>query len=188
MGEDFIARVLRSPVVAAVSDLTRIQAAIQSPCEIIFLLKGSILSIPPAVAQVQAAGKGIYLHLDLVEGFSRDEAALRYIKEVVKPQGIITTRANLAKIALAVGMEAIQRVFMLDSLSVETAIKSAKSTRPSAIELLPGIIPRVVKRVGQETGIPVIAGGLIETKEDIIGMLKAGAVGISTSREALWYI
>ncbi len=77
---------------------------------------------------------------------------------------------------------------MLDSLSVETAIKSVKSTRPDAIELLPGIIPRVVARVCHETRIPVIAGGLIESKEDIIATLKAGAVGISTTKEELWYL
>ncbi|NLY32097.1 MAG: glycerol-3-phosphate responsive antiterminator, partial [Firmicutes bacterium] len=52
----------------------------------------------------------------------------------------------------------------------------------------PGIIPRVVKRVSQETQIPLIAGGLIESKEDILATLQAGAVGISTTKEELWYL
>ena len=143
---DFNARIQQCPVVAAVSDLSRVAAAIQSPCEIIFLLKGNILTIPSTVEDIQAAGKAVYIHLDLVEGFSRDLVALEYIKRVIKAQGIITTRVNLVKHAGEIGLGAIQRVFMLDSLSVDTAIKSVAHTRPTAIELLPGIIPRVVKR------------------------------------------
>lgn len=188
MIEDFNTRIQQSPVVAAVSNLTRLAAAIQSPSEIIFLLKGTILTLPGAVQKVQAAGKAVYIHLDLVEGFSRDLVALEYIKKIIRPEGIITTRVNLVKYAGEMGLGAIQRVFMLDSLSVETAIKSVGHTRPTAIELLPGIIPRVVKRVCKETRLPVIAGGLIETKEDIISTLQAGAVGVSTSKETLWYM
>lgn len=188
MQEEFIARIQQNPVVAAVSDLARVGAAIASPCEIIFLLKGDILTIPEAVRRVHAAGKVVYIHFDLVEGFSRDPVALQYLKEKIGPDGIITTRVNLIKNARELGLSAIQRVFMLDSLSVETAIRSVAVTRPTAIELLPGIIPRVVERVGRETKVPVIAGGLIESKEDIISTLKAGAVGISTTKEALWYM
>jgi len=188
MRDDFNARIQQSPVVAAVSDLTRVSAAIQSPCEIIFLLKGNILTLPQMVAEIHGAGKIVYIHFDLVEGFSRDPVALEYLKQKINPNGIITTRVNLVKYAGEIGLGAIQRVFMLDSLSLETAIKSVAHSRPTAIELLPGIIPRIVQRVCKETRVPVIAGGLIECKEDIISTLGAGAVGISTTKEELWYM
>ena len=115
--------------------------------------------MPEAVQAVHAAGKAVYIHLDLVEGFSRDWAALEYTRQVIRPDGIITTRVNLVKHAGEIGLRAIQRVFMLDSLSVETAVKSVSHTRPAAIELLPGIIPRIIRRVCTETRLPVIAGG-----------------------------
>lgn len=185
---DFTASIQRNPLVASVSDLARLDAALKSPCEIIFLLKGDIFSIPDAVRRIHQAEKKVYIHFDLMEGFSREQVALRFLKEKVDPDGIITTRVNLIKFAKELRFSTIQRVFMLDSLSVETAIRSIKSTRPHAIELLPGIIPRVVKRVCQETRIPVIAGGLIESIEDIIATLQAGAVGISTTKEELWYL
>jgi glycerol uptake operon antiterminator len=185
---DFTASMQRNPIVASVNDLGRLDAALQSPCEIIFLLKGDIFSIPDVVGRIHQADKRVYVHFDLMEGFSREQVALRYLKEKANPDGIITTRVNLIKFAKEFEFSTIQRVFMLDSLSVETAIKSVKSTRPHAIELLPGIIPRVVKRVSQETQIPLIAGGLIESKEDILATLQAGAVGISTTKEELWYL
>lgn len=186
--QTFLDRIQESPVAAAVNDLSRVEAAVNSPCEIIFLLKGSILTLPSAVQSIHNAGKLVYIHFDLVEGFSRDQVALKYLKQKINPDGILTTKSGLVKPAKDLGLEIIQRFFMLDSLSVDTAIKSITSNRPSAIELLPGILPRVVTRIGDATQVPIIAGGLIETKEDIIATLKAGAVGISTTKEELWYL
>lgn len=188
MSDRFLALIQENPVVASISDLARLDAAIQSPCEIIFLLQGNILTIPDAIRRIHQAGKAAHVHFDLMEGFSRELVALQYLKEKTNPDGIITTRVNLIKYAKELGLNTIQRVFLLDSLSVDTAIKSITATRPNAVELLPGIIPRVVERICRETRIPVIAGGLIECKEDIISTLKAGAVGISTTKEELWYL
>ena len=36
--------------------------------------------------------------------------------------------------------------------------------------------------------VPVIAGGLISDKEDIIAALDAGAASISTTKEELWFL
>jgi len=186
--QDFIKMIKGSPVVASVAELARLNAAVRSPCEIIFLLRGSILNIQESVQRVHEAGKMVLIHFDLVDGFSRDISALKYIKQEVNPDGIITTRANLIKHAQELGLNTIQRVFMLDSLSVESAIRSISSTQPTAIELLPGVIPRVLQQVSQETQVPIIAGGLIESKADIIAALQAGAVGISATKEELWYL
>jgi len=54
---------------------------------------------------------------------------------------------------------------------------------------MPGIIPRVIKRIKSEIPeIPIIAGGLIESKEDIMDVLKSGGIAVSTSKESLWDI
>jgi glycerol uptake operon antiterminator len=34
----------------------------------------------------------------------------------------------------------------------------------------------------------VIAGGLIQDKDDVIESLRAGAMGISTSKEEIWFL
>lgn len=47
-------------------------------------------------------------------------------------------------------------------------------------------MPRVTELIHRETRIPVITGGLIHDKEDIILNLKSGAIGISTSNERMW--
>lgn len=188
MEQGFLARVQSNPVVAAVRDVSHLDRALQSPSEVIFLLQGNIFNVRWCVERVQAAGKEIFIHFDLIEGFSKDPTAVNYVRDVVRPNGIITTKGNLVKIARELGLFAIQRLFILDSLSLDSGIKSVLATHPDAVEILPGLIPRVIKQVRETTKVPVIAGGLIETKDDVVANLKAGAIGVSVSKESVWYL
>jgi glycerol uptake operon antiterminator len=65
-------------------------------------------------------------------------------------------------------------------------IKSIKSIRPDMIEIMPGVMPNVIRRINSQLQIPVIAGGLIDSEQDVKDALSAGAVGISTSKKTLW--
>jgi len=188
MSHSFFTKVYENPVIAAVNNLDNLDLAISSPCKIIFLLKGSIFNIKQIVDRAKSANKCILLHIDLMEGLSKDKVSLKYIHDEVKPDGIITTKNNLIKIAKDNNIFIIQRFFMLDSLSVTSSINSIQSTKPDAIELLPGIIPKIIERVHNETRVPIIAGGLIDEKEDVIQSLNAGATGISTSNKDVWFM
>ena len=53
------------------------------------------------------------------------------------------------------------------------------------MEIMPGVIPKVIERLAKGK-IPVIAGGLIETKAEITTALGSGATAISTGRPELW--
>lgn len=188
MDSEFYEKVESNPIIVAINDLSRLDAAIESPSDIIFLLKGSIINLKETVDKIKNKGKDVYIHIDLIEGLSRDAIALEYIYKNIKPSGIISTKASLIKLAKEKGIFAIQRLFVIDSLSLETGLKVIKKTKPHAIEVLPGIMPKIVKRIKEETNIPVIAGGLICDKEDVIISLKAGAVAVSTSSEAVWIL
>jgi glycerol uptake operon antiterminator len=59
------------------------------------------------------------------------------------------------------------------------------AANPHFMEIMPGVIPKIVKRFsGGE--VPVIAGGLIETKAEITAALGSGALAISTGCPQLW--
>jgi glycerol uptake operon antiterminator len=94
----------------------------------------------------------------------------------------------LTQKARNLGLITIQRLFMLDSLSIQTGIKMVNVNRPDLIEIMPAILPKVILRVKQESTIPIIAGGMVETKEEIIELLKVGATAVSTSKSALWFL
>lgn len=82
----------------------------------------------------------------------------------------------------------IQRLFVLDSLALDSGINSIKSARPNAVEILPGIMPKIIEEISRETRIPIIAGGLIRDKSDVIDCLNSGAIGISASNKKVWYM
>ncbi|WP_425447688.1 glycerol-3-phosphate responsive antiterminator [Dethiothermospora halolimnae] len=185
---NFYSRVHKNPIIAAINDLDRLDNAIKSPCEIIFLLTGNIFNLKNVVDKVRKNDMEIYIHIDLIDGFSKDMIALKYISNNIKPDGIITTKSNLIRIAKSMNIFAIQRLFIVDSLSIETGLKSIHSSKPDAIEVLPGIMPKILKKINNKTNVPIIAGGLIEDKDDVIQCLSADATGISTSREEIWHM
>ena len=51
---------------------------------------------------------------------------------------------------------------------------------------MPGLMPKVIKKLSQKTYIPIITGGLIKEKEDVINAIKAGALSVSTTETSLW--
>lgn len=188
MKNQFYHRVEVNPIIAAVREYKQIERAIESPCEIIFILKSDICNIKSVVDRVKKTGKQIYLHIDLIEGLGRDTQSIKYIHKNINPDGIITTKTSLVKAAKNLNMFVIQRCFILDHLSLATGIDSIKSVKPDAVELLPGIMPRITNKLIKTTNIPIITGGLIMDKKDILQSLKAGAIGISTSKEEIWYM
>lgn len=182
-------RLEKNPIIAAVKTPETMDRALKSPVEVIFMLSGNICELGEAMAKVRNAGKKLALHIDLIEGMGKDYYALKYLSENVGPDGIITTKVNLVKYANEFGLFTIQRMFMLDSMCFDNALKYATATGPraEAIEVLPGVIPSIIKELAEITHCPIIAGGLIRSKEETIQSLKAGAIGISTSCESLWY-
>ncbi len=174
-----------SPIIAAVKDEAQLRRALESPCGIVFLLFGDVCSLPGLVAQVRESGRLAIVHLDLVAGLSQKSIAVDFVRQA-GADGVITTRALLARRARELGLITVLRIFAIDSMAIQNLRREQLQVQPDLIELMPGIIPKVIARVGAETDVPIIAGGLITDKSDVLAALSAGAVGISTSREELW--
>jgi len=179
---------MENPVIAAVTQLESLDKAIDSPCKNVFLLTGNIFNLKEIAHRVQSKYKGIYICVDLIDRFSKDTWGLEYIVTKIKPDGIITSKTNLVKLAKDLGAFTIYRQQVFDSTSLYESIKNIKSSRPHVVEILPGIIPRVIQQVYKNTKIPVVASGLIMDKNDVWTSLNAGAVGIVSSKEHIWHM
>lgn len=184
----FFEKIADNPIIAAISDHDMIDEAIASPSEIIFLLKGNILNLAEISKKLKDSGKLVFVHMDLMEGLTKESVALEYVSKTCHLDGIITTRTSLLKKAKELNLFTIQRLFLLDSLSLDRGIHSVKNIRPDAVEILPGIVPKMTRFLTEELNVPIITGGLIKDKEDVIESINAGAVGISTSRKEIWYL
>lgn len=185
MGE-VLADIKGCSIIAAIRDIEKVDIALGKPIRCLFLLTGNILNIKYAVTHTKKAGKKVFIHVDLLEGVSKDSMGIKYIAEEVRPDGIITTRGNLIGCAKNEGLFTIQRVFIIDSLAKDTAEKSINQVDPDAVEILPGVIPKIIDKIHKEVHYPVIAGGLIETMDEVEAALKEGALAVSVSKEELW--
>ena len=186
--DEIMKDLLMFPVIPAIRDVSKIDLALSKQPRCIFLLAGDILNIRDIVNYVKRAGKRIFLHIDLLEGISKNRMGIKYIAQEIKPDGVITTRANLISCAKDEGLFTIQRIFVLDSLAIDTAAKAIKNVNPDAIEILPAVIPKIIRRICQRVSHPVIAGGLIEEKSEVESALREGAKAISVSKENIWDI
>lgn len=179
---------MENPVIVAISRLEDFSEALASPCKVIFMLTGSIFNLRGYIKKAQEHDKVVLIHFDLIEGLTKDATGIRLAKEYLKPYGIISTRSSLIKKAKELELFAIQRLFLLDSLSYNKGLQDIKSTKPDAVEIMPGIIPSKTGEIAKVIPIPVIAGGLITEKQQVIDNLKAGALCISTGKKDIWYM
>ena len=101
MNQDFVEALERNPVIAAIFESSDLEEALSSPCEVIFLLSGNICELKELIHRVHAAGKKMYIHIDLLEGVANDRSAIQFLKTHFCPDGIITTKAVVAKHARA---------------------------------------------------------------------------------------
>jgi len=180
-------RLARNRVIPAVKADAGLKKALQSHHDVLFLLYGDILSLDANVNAVLRSGKKPFVHLDMINGLANNTIVLEYFYRHFKREcGVITTKSTMVKKAMELGISVVQRYFMLDSLSVESAVEGIVKTRPDAIEIMPGILPRVIAHISRQTSVPVIAGGLIQTASDIEKILASGAIAASVSRCELW--
>ena len=173
-----------SPIIAAVKD----DEGLTSDSRIIFILYGDIVTISDIVETVKSAGKLAIVHLDLINGLSSKEVAVDFLQKYTNADGIITTKPTLIKRAKELGLFTILRLFLIDSMAYENIDRQVKSSRPDLIEILPALMPKVIAKVCQSTSTPVIAGGLVSEKEDILALLDAGATSISSTNEKIWFL
>ena len=173
------------PVIAAVRD-EKWDAALQSPAQVIFYLSANLLTVREKIEAAHKDGKYVMIHIDLAEGIGKDKIGVQFLKQC-GADGILSTRANLIKLAKEQNMIAIQRFFLLDSKGIESIDEMLKTSNPHMMELMPGVIDKAIARF-QRGNIPVIAGGLIETKQEVTNALGQGATAVSTGKNELWYL
>ncbi|SES90144.1 glycerol uptake operon antiterminator [Oceanobacillus limi] len=173
-------------VLPAIRSMKDFEAALTSDHENIIFLETRLSQVKSLVQYTKQKNKKVFMHVDLIQGLKVDEYGLEYLINDIKVDGIISTRGNVITTAKKHNIVGIQRLFALDSHAINHNLKVCKNIQPDYIEVLPGIIPSILKEINEETGIPVIAGGLIRTKEDVKNTLNSGATAITTSNKELW--
>ena len=165
--DEFTAAVHQRPVIAAARTMDDVREAAASRVAAVFLLGGSILTLPDMMAALRGANKFAFIHLDLCDG-------------------LISTKAQLLRKAEEQGMLTIHRLFLVDSSSLRGGMRHIAANPPDLIEVLPGLVPKAISQLRDTLNLPVIAGGMVTEERDVEQALAAGALAVSSSERGLW--
>jgi len=176
-----------SGIIAAVRTDSEFNKAVLSDSDAVFDLSPDLLTVIKKVKIAHEAGKKIFIHLDLATGIGKDKSGIMFAKRA-GVDGIISTRVNIIKNARECGLFTVQRFFIVDSHSLGTSVDSIKISKPDIIEIMPGVVPKKIKEFAEKASVPIIAGGLVETVEEVREALDAGATVVSTGEAELWSI
>ena len=186
---DFLAVLRNSPIIAAFRHIEDISIQDLAHTDILFILGGTIFDLSHIVEQAKRYKKLVLVDIDLIKGIGKDAPGIQFLAHESQVDGIITTRSNLIQSAQKENLVSIQRIFVLDSASLEGGLSVIEKSKPDAVEVLPGLIlPKIMKGIREKTSIPVIAGGLITQEEEVREILASGAIGISTSLPRLFSV
>ncbi len=186
MKQEIYDLMIDNPIIVALKNDDNLKTCLTfSDQRVVFLLYGSVAKTPKLVKQLKDKGHVVFVHVDLVNGLSAKEDAVDFIKEYTEADGIISTKLEQIKRGRLLGLSTIYRIFVIDSKALN-GVNRHLSEYADAIEILPGLMPKVIRHMTKSQPLPVIAGGLITDKEDVIQALNAGASAISTTKETVW--
>lgn len=172
------------PAVRSYGDAEKAAACAGS---VVYLLGAALSTLDQYMYLLRDGGKEVMVNLDLFAGLGRDAEAVAFLARS-GVAGVISTHTDVLQAAVANGLFAIQRTFLLDSGSVESSMRSLRRFVPDALELLPGpVAPRMLPRLRHtHAQVATIAGGLIQDMEEANRIVEAGIDAVSTSNPGMW--
>lgn len=154
----------------------------------VFILFGDVCSICRIVEELKAHGKVAMVHMDLDSGLSGKEVAVTLLKRIPGrtgsfPQNLPSSSGPGSWISIRPSGCSSWIPWPLKILKNRWDLQG-----PDSIVILPGLMPKVIRRVARLVKAPVIAGGLISEKEDVMAALSAGAISVSSTNQSVWSV
>ncbi|HHR3473934.1 TPA: glycerol-3-phosphate responsive antiterminator [Staphylococcus aureus] len=171
------------PAIRNIKDLEKLIKTDYKMCVLLDMHIGHIKSIMELLKQNHIE---CFIHIDLIQGLSHDEFASEFIIQQYKPKGIVSTKSKVIKKAKSLNTLTIFRVFIIDSQALKRSIDLIKKVEPDFVEVLPGVASKAIHHIQKETNTQVIAGGLINTIDEVNEAVKNGAKYVTTSYDKLW--
>ncbi|GIP40348.1 glycerol uptake operon antiterminator regulatory protein [Paenibacillus sp. J31TS4] len=174
------------PIIASMTKVDQLELVKACRIKDVILMAGDVLCLQNIVEELHRAGKTVYVHIEMVDGIGRDAAAVQYLADVFNADGLVSTKTSAISAAKLAGLKTIQRVFAIDTAAFETAVKMINSSKPDKVELMPGLMPRVIRDMKKRIRQPLIVGGLIRNREEILTAVKNGADYVSIGDPEFW--
>ncbi|KMO85906.1 antiterminator [Megasphaera cerevisiae DSM 20462] len=177
-------------LIPSVRDIRYLDKALQSPQNEILL--STIVHIGNLIELTNVchkAHKKVIVNHELIGGLSNDVVAFEMLKKMYKIDTVIGTNPYFVSRAKAVGLKTILKIPLIDSLSLELAIKSIESAKPDSIELRPAICAcDFLDKFRRIFPGKIFACGFVNNVEMVKKLYYQGFDRIMTSTQELWNI
>lgn len=174
--------------IASVKTPKHIEKAINPSLSCVFLLTGKLSLMKRFVELYKKYDIPVFLHLDKIGGVQSNAEGIEFVANYIQPTGIISTRTSLVQVARKHGLLTIQRLFLVDTDAVKKGIEEAKKYQPDFIEIMPALVPEIIRFIHSSLHIPIITGGLIHSSTQMFQSIESGAIAVSTSKPELWKV
>ncbi len=156
-----------------------------SQVDAILLRHCNLFELTPMLAQAYDRQLAIYVNVDHIDGIHPDIAGIRFLAHQLHITGIISSNPRILALAKGFDLEAIQRIFAIDSTGLEAALESVDSHQVDLLDISPAlVIPYVVSHT--TLPLPFIGSGLITSFEQVQAVLRAGALRVAVARPELY--
>ncbi len=168
-------------VIPSLSKKEDVEKFIKSNMQYCILLNFDLIHLEEHIKAVQKENKIALVHLDYINGIAIDAHGCNYVINRLNADGILS--ANSAVILEAKNNKkiAIQRVFLVDTATLEKEITKINFCNPDYVELIPGIANEIYSTIEIHIHCNFIAGGLLKSVEQMYECIYNGASAVTVS-------
>ena len=174
-------------IIPSVKEVKYLKKAIQSDNLCIQLTGVHIGNLQELSHICHQAGKTVIVNHELVDGLGKDRIAFQMLKKLYHVDGIIGSSITKLHMMKGLNVKVIYRITLMDSISVDNALKTINEVKFDAIELRPyyhaiEFLPTFKKVWDGEYYV----AGFVNTEEKLKKCKEAGFSGAMTSTVELW--
>ncbi|MBS3987309.1 MAG: glycerol-3-phosphate responsive antiterminator [Erysipelothrix sp.] len=174
--------ILRNQIcVPVVPSMKRLEKFIESDLIVCILQDIHISLLEHMIKMLHENNKLALVHIDMVHGISSDEHGAEFLCQRLRADGVISSKTRIIETTKKNKKIAIQRMFLIDSKSIERGIETVQKSQPDIVEVMPAIAYKIIPYIKSKISMPLIGGGLLKSKEDILQGLEAGCMAFTVS-------
>jgi glycerol uptake operon antiterminator len=163
------------------------QALEHSRCKAVFLRRGNVFDFTTLMDTAHRRGYTVFANVDQIDGIYPDSAGLSFLMKHLHITGIVSNHPKILSLGKDTGLETIQRLFVVDSTGLETALESVDTYSIDLLDISPAlVIPALSTDLLKALPLPFIGSGLISTTQQVETILHAGASAVTVIRPELW--
>lgn len=177
---------LNQPIIPAIQKIKTFDQFLTSSLEVGFVMDIHINHLVRMIEKAHQHHKRLIVHIDMIKGISSDEEGCEFLCQTLKVDGIISTKVKVLEVARKNNRLSILRLFLIDSKSLNKGLELIAHYDFDYLEILPATCFDIIPYVIEHCQKPVIAGGLIQSRQDVDKCLSLGLKAVSTSRSDIW--